>query len=348
MLLVRKKALRRRRTCLRWSSMAIALCLSTVIPTLRGEDASPLQREPAVAIEAAPRIAEIGDRIVIDIRVAIPAGATVEVPTPESRIGDFSVLEFDTVRISSPTGEPARVARIVTAVYRTGSFTFPSLSLRFKTVDGRESVARTEPFTVTIKSILPGKDPELKASRKQIDMREPIEWKRWLGLGLAAALAAALAWIVWRRLRRRRSVAPPPPAPPMDILDVAEAELHRLLERGPPNGAQAKELKEHYVALSGIIRRVLDAGYGVHTEEQTTSEIMDALRHTATPDAMAVIESFLQRSDIVKFAKYAPSAAEHEVMAKDAYRILADARTAVGRPSRVAAAVPPLRDSTGT
>lgn len=340
----KSRALRRRQM---WLSASF-ICLSAVTPGLGGQADPALPHGTTITTDAAPRTAEIGDPIVIEVKMRLPAGSTIDVPQPESRIGDFSVLEFDTARIPSLPGEPERVARIIATVYRTGNFTFPSIPLRFKTVEGKEFVAHTEPFRVTIKSVLPSNNPDLKPPRRQIEMPAPIAWERWLGIGFTACLAAALAWTLWRRLRRkgsRQQITTPPPAPPKDLLDVAEAELRGLLEREPPTREQAKEL---HVALSGIIRRVLDAGYGMHTEEQTASEIMDALHRDAGADAAAqgLIESFLLRSDIVKFAKYVPSAAEHEDMAKDAYRILADARNALGRRAAVAIDAPPT-NSTG-
>ena len=82
-----------------------------------------------------------------------------------------------------------------------------------------------------------------------------------------------------------------------------------------------------------MVKRILEAGYRIHTAERTTSEIMDSLRGESgrAREEMNRIESFLLQCDFVKFAKYVPEKAEHESAAQDALWILEISRqSAVG------------------
>ena len=92
--------------------------------------------------------------------------------------------------------------------------------------------------------------------------------------------------------------------------------------------------KEFYVLLSEIVKRILEAGYEIHTAEQTTSEIMESLARKSDlePEKLNRIESFFVRCDVVKFAKYVPSTPEHEAASENALEILAEAKkqSAVG------------------
>jgi hypothetical protein len=131
------------------------------------------------------------------------------------------------------------------------------------------------------------------------------------------------AWFLWKRRKKHASYVPA--VPPQDLLKLAESDLRDLLARGfPENG----RVKEFYVLLSEIAKRILEVGYGIHAAERTTSEIVDTLHRTSGPGPADVerIESFLIRCDMVKFAKYVPAGAEHESAAADALWVLESSR----------------------
>jgi hypothetical protein len=119
------------------------------------------------------------------------------------------------------------------------------------------------------------------------------------------------------------------------LLDIAETELRDLLARGLPERGMEKQF---YVRLSEIAKKILEAGYTIHPAERTTAEIMDDLHSNARmdPESTKLINSFLLRCDVVKFAKYIPSALENEAISRDSLQILAKAKNAVGREQHVA------------
>ena len=109
----------------------------------------------------------------------------------------------------------------------------------------------------------------------------------------------------------------------MDPYELAESELRdlvarRLLERGL--------VKQFYVMLTEIIKRILEARYAIQTAEKTTSEIITALQDGSGRPAklqdLRRIESLLAACDLVKFAKYIPSKTEHEDAVESAFEIL--------------------------
>lgn len=307
------------------------------LPPALASDAA--QRPPSgleVRIEATPGSATVGDPIRIDLDVTLPAGYQAEVSGIEKQVGDFSILEFfPGPSIPEPDKTPAPVttllhhrARIVAAVYKTGIFTFPPVQIRLRTAEGKQAVTSSPPVKIEIRSVLSEKDRSLKDLKKQAEMAEPVRWILWLTVLLALGLGA-LAWVFWRRRRKRASSIPS--LPRRDLLDVAEEELRQLLARGFPETGMVKHF---YVVLSERVKKILEAAYGIHTAERTTSEIIDSLRCRpgGMPEDIERIESFLLRCDIVKFAKYIPSQTEHKSAAEDALRLLEKAREyAVGR-----------------
>ncbi len=324
----------------------VMLLLSATLRSAQGqikeEEGTPrLPSGIEIRIEAHPKIATIGDPIRLDMDIIMPPGYQVEIPRPVAQSGDFLVTDFAAGLLPPPTESPqdsgrpgeTRTAarahhqtRITIAIYKTGVFAFPSMPLKIKTADGKDIAAQSPPVEIEIRSILMEKDPTLKDLKKQAEIQEPARWLRWILMGVAACLLCATAWYFWKR--RRRSPAPPTPEQTQDLLDVAETDLRDLLARGLPESGREKQF---YVNLSEIVKRILEAGYGIHTAEQTSSEIMDELngRRDPSPEHRGQIDVFLIRCDVVKFAKYVPARHEQEAAAQDALKILAEARNAV-------------------
>lgn len=291
-----------------------------------------------VRLEPAPKIATIGDPIRLDLEITMPEGWKADILAPEKQAGDFSILEFHVVT-SVPLHQRMQ---ITAAVYKTGEFTFPPVTIRLRSADGQEMTVSSPAAKIEIRSVLPGKDRNLKDLKKQLDLPEAVQWALWITILLAVGAVAAVAWYLWRR-RRTHPQLSPAPSPP-DLLAAAEADLKALLARGLPDD---RSVKEFYVRLSEIVKRILEAGYTINTAEQTTSEIMEALnrRAGAAPENMDRIQSFLLRCDIVKFAKYVPVSSEHESAAADALWILEKSRQSPAASRQGSAGVSPAAAS---
>lgn len=113
-------------------------------------------------------------------------------------------------------------------------------------------------------------------------------------------VAAALCMWFWIR-RRRRMEAPVVLAPPKPVHQLALEALNELRKNDDwsPDG----ELKFHF-ALSGILRLYLEARFGIHATDMTSSEIVRALPALADIDEKnrAIIGQLLNDTDLVKFA----------------------------------------------
>jgi hypothetical protein len=302
---------------------------------------SPLPPQVQIRIDAHPKSATIGDPIRLEMDIRMPAGFQAKIPKPVSQAGDFFITNFSSDLIPPQAGKPKEPAKpaptqagafvhhrtqITLAIYKTGKFIFPSIPVKIRTADGNEIDAKSPPVEIEIRSVITEKDPKLKDLKKQAEIPEPVRWILWIILAASLSVLSGIAWYLWRR-RRRHPVALTP-AQMQDLLDVAETDLRNLLARGLPGSGMEKQF---YIALSEIVKRILEAGYSISTAEQTTSEIMDALRNRQSQDSgnRDQIESFLTRCDVVKFAKYVPTRPEHDVASQDALSILAEARRTV-------------------
>ena len=316
----------------------------------RTSDPAPSAIPPEIKIrmDANPKAATIGDPIQLDLDISMPQGYQAEISKPVPQTTDFSILDFypgpalpETNKLQE-SAQPVplqagasihHLARVVFAVYKTGKCTFPPIPMKITTAEGKKIDISSPSVDMEIQSVLIENNPALRDLKKQAEIPEPIRWLLWGILALSVCVLCAVLWRFWRR-RRRKPVALTQ-AQRQDLLELAESDLRNLLAQGfPENGKE----KQFYVLLSDTIKRILSAGYGIHTAEQTTSEIMGALNRNPVPGSEEAkkIESFLLRCDVVKFAKYVPSREEHASATEDALQILAGVKeTVVSRQSVV-------------
>jgi hypothetical protein len=126
----------------------------------------------------------------------------------------------------------------------------------------------------------------------------PNAWA-WLWWALAAiAIAALVAW-AWRYWQKRRSLAPPIPVVPAHIR--AKQRLQQAL-------ALISQPREFCILVSDTIRLYLEERFNFRAPERTTEEFLYELRETdrLLSTQKESLGEFLQRCDLVKFARYEP------------------------------------------
>lgn len=130
----------------------------------------------------------------------------------------------------------------------------------------------------------------------------PSVWD-WLGWVLAVAAAAATAWWLWRLWLQRRTRPPvipviPPHRRARQRLEAALALLDRP--------------KEFCITVSDALRFYLEERFELRAPERTTEEFLAELQRSDAllPDQKQGLGEFLQRCDLVKFARYEPTRSE--------------------------------------
>src|SRR6266480_1234050 len=134
------------------------------------------------------------------------------------------------------------------------------------------------------------------------DIKPPVEipsgwaWACWV---LGALAAAALAFWAWRIWRKKRLQIPPIPIIPPHVR--ARQKLEEAL-------ALIGQPREFCILVSDTIRRYLEERFDFHAPERTTEEFLYELQSTnlLLPDQKESLGEFLNRCDLVKFAKYEP------------------------------------------
>ena len=150
------------------------------------------------------------------------------------------------------------------------------------------------------------------------DIKPPVEipsgwtWLWWVGGALAAAALAYWAWSYWRK---KRTEKPPVPVVPAHIR--AKQKLAEAL-------ALIHQPKEFCILVSDTIRWYLEERFDFHAPERTTEEFLHELRGTnlLTPDQKDSLVEFLNRCDLVKFARYEPGEQELRQLHAAAVRLV--------------------------
>ena len=278
--------------------------------------------------------ATVGDPVSLRFRVRLDQGDVLydSVPKPVSelpagvRILSVEKLERGPDRIYSGH------ARIV--FYRPGRRAAPVFGLPFmRSVKGlTRGLLTSDSAFVEIDPVAPPGNPSLRDIKPIVRQSGP---DPLLVTGvLAAALAAAVTWLV-RRRRGRRAAAPAPPerpiAPVTELTPYAAA-VARLeqIRAGPWPGPG--NVDGYYEAVADTLRRYLDEAHGVPALKRTTAELIGALPLPLGDDGLAQrCAAVLSEADLVKFAREPRDARAGEALAGEA-RALLDAWHAGGVP----------------
>jgi hypothetical protein len=172
----------------------------------------------------------------------------------------------------------------------------PANKFDFLAANGDTIRAWTDDVRVPIKRIA-ANAKDLNPLKEQ--WKAPINYWLWGGIALAV-LAAIAAVIWWVRKKRRTVVATPAIVLPPEVIALAELERIAALDL-PARG----DYKQHYTLVVDTVRRYLEARYGVEAMDRTTYELIDDLeRRRVRVDGL---EPLLNEADLVKFAKFTPT-----------------------------------------
>jgi hypothetical protein len=282
----------------------------------------------------------LGESIFVRLEIEAPPGISIEAPFQEAgdqRLGRFRVIGFARDTRPASSGGTLHEQTYTLEAQASGRHRVPPL--RFEMLDTRTSDAPAEPQEVLTDEI-----PLEVAPVPLETAAAPLEPARGtlapkvggtslvLVLGIASMLAVVISGSVLaiRGLRARRRIAQQRSA-----YDDAIEQLRSLERRGAPDAGAADAW---FVELSAIVRRYLEHRYDIRAPELTTEEFLQVA--TARPelhdDHRALLSSFLERCDRVKFAGYRPDSDESLATLAAARAFVEDTRLAERQTSEAA------------
>jgi len=305
-----------------------------LVVTLLTPSLAQAQEPPLTVTSAVDRSRiTIGDLIEYTVTVAHRKDVKVEMPGLGANLGGFEIRDY---RVDEPKPEGDRtisVYRYTISTFLTGDFEIPPLTVRY-TVPGSTSPGSlaTEKIKIRVESVKPSEAGDIRDIKPPVDI--PVNWRQialWVA-PVAGLFALAIAGFLWYRRRRQGKgilpvrQEPTRPAHEAALEALARLEASDLLARA--------DVKAFYIEVSEIIRRYVEGRYGFVALEMTTEELLDTLCQARVGGEIhELFRVFLERCDLVKFAKYEPPALAHS-------EILSLARQIVERTTEVVLPVP--------
>jgi len=333
----------------RGAALLAALAATLVGASARAQDAgtaaaAPDPDAPTVTARVDKAQAHVGDAIAVTVTAI--GRRTVPVNLPGTLdLGAFTLLDRKEAEQDLGDGRVRREFTLTVAAYEPGERELPAVEVTYLGKAGDVRTARTAPVPIKIASLIANEpEPALKENAPPVHVLEESLLLLYIaGVLFAAAVGAAITWLVVRRLRARVALRPGPP--PRPAHEIALEKLDRL---GTYGFLENADNRPFYFAVSEVIREYLGARFGFDSLELTTDELVAELRrHAGGALILGEIQGWLSACDLVKFAKVSPSAAESRGTLETAIRIVSSTRPRVVEPAPAGAEAGPTAEVAG-
>ena len=157
----------------------------------------------------------------------------------------------------------------------------------------------------------------LVAAEEFHDIAPPVDYSLippWLVFVIAFVVLSLAGLIVWWFAKRRKSQAPPK-AP----REIALEQLEQI--RAEIDGTTPYQFS---IRVSDILRRYVSQQYGLPATRQTSIEFLTATSKATSfsADDKSLLEDFLNRCDLIKFAKYEATTSDSDLLLEEAIRFV--------------------------
>jgi hypothetical protein len=189
---------------------------------------------------------------------------------------------------------------------------------RFIINNDTANVKETEPLLLEVQTVAVDTTVAIK-DIKGI-MSEPFDWHELIpyvmwGLAILAVIAV-IVYITIRLIKKKPVV----PEKPKVIVPPHVTALQALEKLRSEKLWQEGKIKQYHSALSDILRAYIEERFRVNALEQTTDEILIALRNVVVDEeSKAKLKQVLRLADLVKFAKEQPLPNENELSMANAF-----------------------------
>src|SRR6266568_6423743 len=155
------------------------------------------------------------------------------------------------------------------------------------------------------------------AAEELHDIAPPVDyslippWLVFAGTFFALAIIGLVVWLIEQRRKQ-----PQPPQLPRDRALAALEWMQDQIERLNPY--------QFSIRVSDILRRYVTEQHGLPVTRQTSVEFLNALTKTSqfSSDEKSLLEDFLNRCDLIKFARYEATSADSQLLLEEATRFV--------------------------
>jgi len=254
----------------------------------------------------------IGEQINLSIVVKTNQNDSTEITWPiasDTLSGQIDVVRVVPVDTTEKSGLKYYNQQWVVTSFDSGQHVIPAFQL---VINGDEY--ETDPFMIHVETMEVDTTQAIKSIKSvesvPISFLDWIKyhWQLFAGLGVLAILVFGIYLI----LKQRKKVKAAPIKKKAPKIPPFVTAIHRLKELKKAKYWQHDEIKKHHSEISEILREYLEYQFAFPALEQTTGEVMHAVRLTEiTSEQQNHLRRILMLSDLVKYAKEKPGREEN-------------------------------------
>lgn len=268
-----------------------------------------------VNVTLTPNPIMIGDHMELTLR-ARNAGSIIFPKITDSTMGNFKLVETlkpDTLY----SGNEATISKkYIITCFEDSLQVFPSLGFN----DGLSQTMYSKPIQITVNS------PNIDSAKDIRPIKNIIlvpltkaEIISYLFVSLILLGLVMITYFVYIKFIRKEALfdkdKPEDPPHVVALKALKEVENSQLWQRG--------NAKEYYDRISDTVRLYIEKRFGIKALEQTTFQILNALKSIELPDKIVSnMAELLQLADLAKFAKENPEKDANEAILKYAYSFI--------------------------
>ena len=253
-------------------------------------------------VTLSPKEPKLGEAMTMVLEVKAQEKVEVELPPFGEALGRFQIVSYEPMKKDE---EGIQRQTYTLQAPMSGVQTIPSLRVIFfdkrDDQDAEEQEILTDELTIEIASLLEGDAPlDFHAPRGRLEPEIEIPTWVWLVGTLVLSFGLSALGFSVAKKRKARAVVRSAYEQAMDgLLSLSKNDL---------------EIDEYYAELSFILRRYIDARFGIPVLEKTTPEFLKIAKDSDVfnDEQLVFLKAFLQRADDVKYAQQQPDLGEED------------------------------------
>ncbi|MBF0537220.1 MAG: hypothetical protein HQL03_03100 [Nitrospirae bacterium] len=261
-----------------------------------------------------------GETIAYSVEVEGTKGVELQFPAYSTGSDNLTIVDEDTPQ--SGFLNKSTIKRYRLRSYTPGTYKLPPATVKYKSQPSKDyTEAKTNELTIEVKSAQKETAATDIKDIKDLEGTKP-PWPYVITGALALAIAAIVLYLIRLKRARQGHLGQPPQRTAHELAYEALERLRTgtLLQDGL--------LKEYFSELSAIVRHYIEDRFLLKAPEMTTEEFLLKMREAQqlSPSQKALLRDFLQRCDMVKFARYGPTQEEIQESFDAARRLVDETR----------------------
>ena len=213
--------------------------------------------------------------------------------------------------------------RLVITGFDSGMFKIPAFQFAVTPASAPAYVLQTDSFHLLVQTVAVDTTKDFKPIKNIIIVQTSWRDYLWQIVGGSILTIAVIVLIIFLLKKKKKAI----PAPKVPEIPLQDRTLKLLAELESQQLWQKSKVKEHYVALTDIVRNYVEQRYNTPAMELTTDELLFKVQHhRELQPYYELLAELLHTADLAKFAKGQPLPQEHFAALENAKKFVESSR----------------------